>query len=416
MKKEFYIKNRKNLLNKINDNSIVVLFAGSAPKKTADEKYKFTPNRNFYYLTGVNEENHILLMSKIKGKVKTQLFIKEVDLVREKWEGKTLRDNEALNISGVDSIDYLGNFNSAINKIIASNEELNMYLDLEKDKYEARETLVEGFAKELRNKYPQLGFKNVFQTIGELRLVKTQEEIDEIKKAISITIEGVELLMKKSASGMKECELEAYFDFLCKSRGVKDFAFNTIAAAGKNATILHYVDNNSEMKDGDLILFDLGAQSNYYNGDISRTFPINGKFTDRQKEVYNAVLRVNEKVISGMKPGVDFLELNKQAKEFIAEECINLGLITNKDDVSKYYYHSIGHSLGLDTHDTDMINRDTTLAAGMIYTVEPGIYIEEESIGIRIEDDILITENGNENLTEKMIKTVEEIEIFMESK
>lgn len=416
MKKEFYIKNRENLLNKINDNSIVVLFAGSAPKKTADEKYKFTPNRNFYYLTGVNEENHILLMSKIKGKVKTQLFIKEVDLVREKWEGKTLRYNEALNISGVDSIDYLGNFNSAINKIIASNEELNMYLDLEKDKYEARETLVEGFAKELRNKYPQLGFKNIFQTIGELRLVKTQEEIDEIKKAISITIEGVELLMKKSASGMKECELEAYFDFLCKSRGVKDFAFNTIAATGKNATILHYVDNNSEMKDGDLILFDLGAQSNYYNGDISRTFPINGKFTDRQKEVYNAVLRVNEKIISGMKTGVNFLELNKQAKEFIAEECINLGLITNKDDVSKYYYHSIGHSLGLDTHDTDMINRDTTFVAGMIYTVEPGIYIEEESIGIRIEDDILITENGNENLTERMIKTVEEIELFMASK
>ena len=212
---------------------------------------------------------------------------------------------------------------------------------------------------------------------------------------------------------MKECELEAYFDFLCKSRGVKDFAFKTIAAAGKNATILHYVDNNSEMKNGDLILFDLGAQFNYYNGDISRTFPINGKFTDRQKDVYNAVLRVNEKVIKAMKPGINFLELNKQAKEWIAKECINLGLITNKEDVSKYYYHSIGHSLGMDTHDTDMPNRDTNFVAGMIYTVEPGIYIEEEGIGIRIEDDILITEDGRENLTEKMIKTVDEIEKFM---
>lgn len=413
MKKEFYVENRNNSLNRIKDNSIVILFAGNAPKKTADEKYPFTPNRNFYYLTGVNEENHILLMSKMNGKIKTRLFINEVDAIREKWEGKSLRDKEALDISGVDNIDYLCNFNSFINKLISSVEDLNIYLDLEKNSYEGKETLSENFAKDIKNKYPQVCFKNIFKIIGELRLVKTKEEVEEIKKAIDITVDGVELLMKKSQVGMKECELEAYFDFLCKSRGVKDFAFKTIAAAGKNATILHYVDNNSEMKNGDLILFDLGAQFNYYNGDISRTFPINGKFTDRQKDVYNAVLRVNEKVIKAMKPGINFLELNKQAKEWIAKECISLGLITNKEDVSKYYYHSIGHSLGMDTHDTDMPNRDTNFAAGMIYTVEPGIYIEEEGIGIRIEDDILITEDGRENLTVKMIKTVDEIEKFM---
>ncbi|MBB6715761.1 aminopeptidase P family protein [Clostridium gasigenes] len=413
MKKEFYVGNRNNSLNRIKDNSIVILFAGNAPKKTADEKYPFTPNRNFYYLTGVNEENHILLMSKMNGEIKTRLFINEVDPIREKWEGKSLRDKEALDISGVDNIDYLCNFNSFINKLISSVEDLNIYLDLEKNSYEGKETLSENFAKDIKNKYPQVCFKNIFKIIGELRLVKTKEEVEEIKKAIDITVDGVELLMKKSEVGMKECELEAYFDFLCKSRGVKDFAFKTIAAAGKNATILHYVDNNSEMKNGDLILFDLGAQFNYYNGDISRTFPINGKFTDRQKDVYNAVLRVNEKVIKAMKPGINFLELNKQAKEWIAKECISLGLITNKEDVSKYYYHSIGHSLGMDTHDTDMPNRDTNFVAGMIYTVEPGIYIEEEGIGIRIEDDILITEDGRENLTVKMIKTVDEIEKFM---
>lgn len=413
LKKEFYVGNRNNSLNRIKDNSIVILFAGNAPKKTADEKYPFTPNRNFYYLTGVNEENHILLMSKMNGEIKTRLFINEVDPIREKWEGKSLRDKEALDISGVDNIDYLCNFNSFINKLISSVEDLNIYLDLEKNSYEGKETLSENFAKDIKNKYPQVCFKNIFKIIGELRLVKTKEEVEEIKKAIDITVDGVELLMKKSEVGMKECELEAYFDFLCKSRGVKDFAFKTIAAAGKNATILHYVDNNSEMKNGDLILFDLGAQFNYYNGDISRTFPINGKFTDRQKDVYNAVLRVNEKVIKAMKPGINFLELNKQAKEWIAKECISLGLITNKEDVSKYYYHSIGHSLGMDTHDTDMPNRDTNFVAGMIYTVEPGIYIEEEGIGIRIEDDILITEDGRENLTVKMIKTVDEIEKFM---
>ena len=411
--KKFYVKNRNNVLSKVSDNSIIILFAGNSPKKTADEKYQFTPNRNFHYLTGVDEENHILLMSKINGEVKSYLFIKEVDLVREKWEGKTLRDIEALDLSGVDNVNYLGSFNSVINKLLSSNLDLNIYLDLERDSYESKETLSESFAKELRNKYPQVCFKNIFKVIGELRLVKSTEEVAEIKKAIEITIEGVELLMKKSEVGMKEYELEAYFDFLCKGKGVKDFAFKTIAAAGKNATTLHYVNNNSEMKNEDLILFDLGAQVNYYNGDISRTFPVNGKFTERQKEVYNAVLRVNEKVIENMKPGVSFLELNKKAKDWIAEECINLGLINSKEDVSKYYYHSIGHSLGMDTHDTEMPNRNTILEPGMVYTVEPGIYIEEEGIGIRIEDDILITEEGRENLTKNMIKTVDEIEKFM---
>lgn len=416
MKKEFYVRNRKNVLDKVSDNSLVILFAGNAPKKTADEKYQFTPNRNFYYLTGVSEENHILLMSKIDGEVKTELFIKEVDLAGEKWEGKTLRDNEALDISGVDNVDYLANFKARVNKLISSYLDLNVYLDLEKDSYESRETLPGSFAKELRERYPQVNFKNIFKIIGELRLIKTEEEVDRIRKAIEVTIEGVELLMKKSEQGMLECELEAYFDFICKSKGVKDFAFKTIAATGKNATILHYVDNNSKMNDGDLILFDLGAQYKYYNGDISRTFPINGKFTERQKEVYNSVLKVNEKVIEMMKPGVNFLDINKQAKEWIAEECISLGLIKNREDVGKYYYHSIGHSLGMDTHDTDMPNRNTILKPGMIYTVEPGIYIEEEGIGIRIEDDILITENGFENLTINMIKSVEDIENFMSNK
>ena len=222
--------------------------------------------------------------------------------------------------------------------------------------------------------------------------------------------------MKNSKEGIKEYELEAYFDFVCKKNGVKDLAFKTIAAAGKNATVLHYVNNDSQLKHGDLILFDLGAQYKYYNADISRTFPVSGKFTERQKEVYNAVLRVNERVIKEMKPGISFLELNKKAKEWIAEECISLGIIKNKEEVSRYYYHSIGHSLGMDTHDIELENRNVIFQPGMIYTVEPGIYIEEEGIGIRIEDDVLITEEGNEVLTKKMIKTVDEIEEFMNNK
>lgn len=376
-------------------------------KKTADEKYQFTPNRNFYYLTGIDEENHILVLSKFSGKIKEYLFIKEVDPIIEKWEGRTIRKEEVLEICDIEDVRYLGEFNNFIDKIISVNEEINIYLDLEKENNSYK------YAHEIKDKYYNLNIKNAFKLIGDLRIIKSEEEIERIRKAIEITIEGIEILMKNSKSGIKEYELEAYFDFICKKSGVKDFAFKTIAAAGKNATVLHYVTNDSELNDGDLILFDLGAQYKYYNGDISRTFPVNGKFTERQKEVYNAVLRVNEKVIKEMRPGVSFLELNSKAREWIAEECISLGLMTNKDEVSKFYYHSIGHSLGMDTHDIELENRDVIFEAGMVYTVEPGIYIEEENIGVRIEDDILITENGNEVLTKNMIKTIEEIEKFM---
>jgi Xaa-Pro aminopeptidase len=407
MNKEFYHGNRNKVLDRIKDNSILILFAGKAPKKSADENYPFTVNRNFYYLTGIEEEQHILLLSKINGVSKECIFIKEVDEVLEKWEGKTIRKEEVYPLCKIEDVRYLGGFNDFIEKLLLGNEEINLYLDLEKENYSYN------YIKEIKDKYHNMRINNCYKIIGNLRLIKTEDEVNRIRKAIEITIEGVETLMKNAKAGMKEYELEAYFDFVCKKNGVKDFAFKTIAAAGKNATTLHYITNDSELKDGDLILFDLGAQYKFYNGDISRTFPINGKFAERQKEVYEAVLRVNKEIIRQMKPGINFIELNKAAKSLIAKECINLGLITKEEEVSKYYYHSIGHSLGMDTHDIELEGRNVNFEPGMIYTVEPGIYIEEEGIGIRIEDDILITESGNEVLTKNMIKSVEDIENFM---
>lgn len=389
------------------------MFAGNAPKKSGDENYPFTPNRNFYYFTGINEEGPILILSKIKGIVNERLFIKEIDEERERWVGKSIRSNEAEEISAVKNIDYLGNFKEYLNRVFSELEEINLYLDMERDSFYELETIGENFSEEVKKRYPFVRIKNIFPKIIPLRMVKSEEEIKEMKKAIEITIKGVESLMKNAKAGMKEYELEAYYEFVCRSNGIKDYAFKTIAAAGKNATILHYVDNNSEIKDGDLILFDLGAQNNYYNADITRTFPVNGVFSERQKEVYNAVLRVNERVIKTIKPGLEYKELNKMATEWIAEECINLGLIKDKKEVSKYYWHSIGHSLGLDTHDISNKDRNTIFKEGMVWTVEPGIYIEEESIGIRIEDDVLITSDGVQVLTKDMIKTVEDIEEFM---
>lgn len=413
MKADFFKSNRARLLEKIKDNSIVILFAGNAPKKTADEAYPFTPNRNFYYSTGISEENHILVMSKINGTTKTTLFIKDIDLDLERWIGKSIRKEEATEISGIEDVKFKSQFESDIHRQLCLKEEINLYLDLERDSISSPASIANEFAKNIVSKYPQVMIKNVFSIFGELRLVKSEEEVDNIKKAISITIEGIETLMKNSKPGMKEYQLESYFDFVCKNNGVKDLAFKTIAAAGKNAATLHYVSNDAELKDGDLIQFDLGAQYNFYNADISRAFPVNGKFTERQKAVYNAVLKVNEEIINDIKPGKTFKEINNKATDLIAEECIKLGLIKEKSEVSKYYFHSIGHSLGLDTHDLETPHRDITFKEGVVYTVEPGIYIEEENIGIRIEDDVLVTEDGVINLTSKMIKTVEEIENFM---
>lgn len=413
MNKEFYCKNRKNLIDSIENNSIVILFAGKALKKSADQKYMFTPNRNFYYFTGICEEDHIMIMTKINEKVSEKLFIKEIDEDNERWVGKSIRKEEAIELTGIEDVSYLGDFKPFLNKLFSGLSELNLYLDMERDSFDSLQGVSGNFAEEIIKRYPFVTIKNIYPKIIPLRLVKSKEEIDEMKKAIEITIAGVKSLMKNSKPGMKEYELQAYFEFECKRRGVKEYAFDTIAASGKNATILHYVENNCEIKDGDLILFDLGAQCNYYNADITRTFPVNGKFTERQKEVYNAVLRVNERVINTIKPGLEYKDINEMSREWIAEECIKLGLISDKKDVTKYYWHSIGHSLGLDTHDISYENRNATFKEGMVWTVEPGIYIEEEGIGIRIEDDVLVTENGVEVLTKDMIKTVEDIEKFM---
>lgn len=414
MKSLVFTKNRENLLKKLEDNSLLVLFAGEAKRKTADEYFPFTPNRNFYYLTGVDEEKHILMIKKINGVVDEVLYILKPNLEQERWTGKTIRDYEAKEVSGIENIKYLEEFKSDLNMIFTNGIAENLYLDLERVSFDEEMSKSQSFAKEIKERYPQVVIKDVYSDIASLRQIKCKEEVEEIKKAAHITAKGVELLMKECKPGMKEYELEAYFDFYLKQNGVKDYAFKTIAATGVNAATLHYVDNNSEIKDGDLILFDLGAQVNYYNGDISRTFPANGKFTKRQKEVYEEVLKVNEEIINAIRPGVGFYEINNKANDLLAEACVRLGLIEDKKDYRKYYFHSIGHSLGLDTHDVG--KRDIILEEGMVYTVEPGLYIEEEAIGIRIEDDVLVTKDGCEVLTKECIKSVEDIEKFMSNR
>lgn len=413
MDKNFFHVNRQRLGEKIEDKSVVVLFSGGAPKKSADEYYDFTTNRNFYYLCGIKEPEIMLVLLKDGSEIKSTVFIKEANPVLEKWVGKTISKEEAETISQISDIRYVDVFENALHHMLLSHKVHNLYLNFEIEGFNAPLTKEQLFAKQCMERYPFVGVKNVYPIIAALRMIKAPYEIDKLKEAIKVTDEGIRALMKHAKSGIMEYALEAHFDFVLKCNGIKDHAFKTIAASGINGTILHYSSNDSLIKEDSLVLFDLGAQYDYYNADITRTIPADGKFTDRQKTLYNIVLKANEAVIEAIKPGVPFARLNEIVKEIYFEELQKLGMVKTMEEVGNYYYHGVSHFLGLDTHDVGI--RGVELEAGMVLTVEPGLYIEEEEIGIRIEDDVLVTEDGCEVLSKDIIKTVPEIEAFMQS-
>ena len=402
---------RRKLGANIKDDSIIVLFSGEAPVSSGDQRYTYTPQRNFYYLTNIDRPKMAYVLKKMNGVIEHHLFIETVSEVEEKWTGKRLSKEEAHEISGIKSILPICELENVLGRWLLNDRIESIYLDLERGSYHHPDTVQIEFAKQLKEKYPFVRLENVYHDITKLRLIKSEDEIENMRTAIEKTRIGIESLMKASKPGMLEYQLEAHYDFAIKTEGVKKTSFHTIAASGVNATVLHYDKNDSVCQDGDLILFDLGCEWNYYCSDISRTFPINGKFTDRQRAVYQAVLDAQLATIEIIKPGLPMAEVNEFARRKLAEGCKKLGLIEKDEEVSRYYYHGIGHYLGLDTHDVG--GRGGVLQPGMVITIEPGLYIEEEGIGIRIEDDILVTEDGYENLSKDIIKSIEDIEAFM---
>ncbi|MGE6362747.1 aminopeptidase P family protein [Bacillus paramycoides] len=412
MKSTFFAQNRERLKKTLPDESITILFAGQAPHMSADAHYKFVPNRNFYYLTGIDEPNVIFMLKKFGDSVEETLFIEKSDPVLEKWVGKTVSKEEAEKLSGIKKVVYIESFEKIMSNTLFTENVKYVNLDLELREWKGTETKTLAFAKHVREQYPHITIGNVYPNICELRVFKTEEEIEIIKEAIAVTKEGIYNVLKHAKADMMEYELEAHFDFTLKSSGIKHHAFNTILASGKNATVLHYEDNDAKVGQSDLVLLDLGAQKDYYNADISYTFPASGTFSSRQKQIYTIVLKALKETTELIKPGLKFAALNEHTKKVLAEECKAIGLIQEDEELTKYYYHGVSHFLGLDTHDVGTY-KDRVLEEGMVITIEPGLYIEEESIGIRIEDDILITKDGYENLSKDIIREVEEIEEFM---
>lgn len=406
---------RSKLTEKLNNQSISIFYSGKAPKQSLDQFYPFYVNNNFYYLTNINQENAYLVIIKGNGVSESLLFIEPFDEFKALWVGSGLSFEEAKQISGVNRVLPIESLNNVLASYLSLSRSAtfgfieNVYFDFSNSLLEEKDHVYK-LSKEIHNHYPYLKQLNSHPILSELRMFKDSSEVEKIKKAIDVTKEGIELMMKHAKPQMKEHELEAFYHFVLYKHGLRP-SFKTIAASGVNATVLHYENNNDLINDEELILFDLGVSYEGYASDISRTFPVNGKFTKRQKEYYEIVLNANKKVIEFIKPGVTNEEVNNYAKKLLAEGLIKLGKIKTAEELSKYYYHSIGHFLGLDVHDVGHYTKP--FAEGQIFTVEPGLYIKEENIGIRIEDDILITKDGNINLSEAIIKEVTDIEEFM---
>ncbi len=402
LNKEEFINHRKKLWSYLEPNSILISFA---PKEGEN---KYDPDRNFFYASGINESRDILVITKFNDEEHDVLFIKPYDPIAEKWVGRGLNKEEAYEISGIKHIQYINEFNEFIKGYYQN--DLNLYLDFVRVEDDDTLSFVETYAKTIKEKYPYVNIKQGRDVFKHARTIKSENEIDEIRKAIHITRYGIEALMTNAKSGMYEYQLESYFDQQIKYHGADGYSFDTIAASGVNGCCLHYSANNSIIEDNSLILFDLGATNNHYCADISRTFPVNGKFSPRQKEIYNIVLKGQELMFKTMKPGITTRECNQVLVKYYEEELMRIGLISKPEEVSKYYFHGVSHHLGLDCHD---LCDYTPLKPGSVISNEPGLYIPEEHIGIRIEDDVLITENGCECLSKEILKTVDEIEAFM---
>lgn len=415
---DFYKRNRRKFIEKLQKSSFAILHSNDPMPTNADGTMGFRQNNDFFYLTGIDQEESALVIDNQGNEI---LFIRETSELIKIWEGEKLTKKQASDISGIADVRWFSEYESYV--LTSSINYAKIYFSQNEharadNPVETRNTRL---ANELKTKigtaYEYLSSSPI---ITNLRYIKDKEEITQIQNACDITQKAFERVLKFLKPDVYEFEIEAEIthEFLRnRSRG---HAYQPIVASGKNACILHYISNNEKCSPRDLVLLDFGAEYGNYNADLTRTIPVSGRFYPRQKEVYNAVLRVHNFAKTLLVPGNTFEILNFEVAKFMESELLGLGLISQEEinnqepkrpAFRKYFMHGTSHSLGLDVHDVD--DRSLSFAEGMVFTCEPGIYIPEENIGVRIENDIVITANGNIDLMQNIPITVEEIEDWM---
>jgi len=413
MKKEFHLGNRNTLYQSLPLCSLVVLFSGKAPRKTGDEYYPFFANRSFVYMTGIEQQESILTALTNDFKTTETLFLLPPNLLKERWMGKRLTDTQAFELSGCENISYLESFYSYIDKLIVMNQVENIYLDF--DKLTANEPDSESykFASYLKERYPFLKIKNLQPQLRAQRTIKQSCEIEAIRKAEEITRDGILSMMKFSKSGMYEYQYKAEFDHTLANHGVLSPGFPSIISAGKNNFCIHYYSYKGQAQDGDMILNDVGACYDNMITDVSRGWPCNGKFSERQRLLYECAYATSNYMFSILKPGIPMPDVDLMARRYNFEQLNNIGLCDSYENVGKYIWHGGAHHVGYDVHDMVSSPEGMVTAPGMIFCVDIGIYCEEWGIGFRLEDNCLITEHGCENLSAVTPRSIEDIESFM---
>ena len=422
---KLFVKNRSNFMAQMKANSLAVFNSNDIYPISADSTMPFQQHRDIYYLSGVDQEESILVMFPDcpNKKHREILFLKETNDHIAVWEGEKLTKKRAFEVSGIKTVYWLQDLNKVMAELMAQSDTVHINTN---EHYRASietETREDRFTKWLLNKYPAHKVEKSNPILQRLRSIKDPIELDLLQKACNITEKGMRRVLKFIKPGVAEYEIEAEFIHEFLRNRSKGFAYTPIIASGNNANVLHYIENNQICNDGDLILLDVGAEYANYSSDMTRTIPVNGRYSKRQKKVYNAVNNVKINATNMLIPGTIWADYHKEVGKLMTSELLGLGLL-DKADVQnedpnwpaykKYFMHGTSHHMGLDTHDYGLLWEP--MKTNMVFTVEPGIYIPEEGFGIRLEDDVVIQEKGAPlNLMKNIPIAIEEIEDIMNS-
>jgi Xaa-Pro aminopeptidase len=422
---KIFIENRKRFVKEMKPNSIAIFNSNDEVPSNGDALYRFQQNADLYWLCGIEQEDTMVILfpDSPDEKYKEVLVLVRPNEMKEKWDGKRLRAKEGKHISGMKTVVWLDSIDALLQQWIHLAE--NIYLNTNENDRKANllETRDYRYIKQMKERFPLHNYERSAKILSRLRSIKTPQEVDVIKTAIDITNKTFRRVLQFIKPGVMEYEIEAEIVHEFLRNRSKGEAYGSIIASGDRARTLHYVFNNDECKDGEMVLMDFGANYGGYAADLTRTIPVNGTFTKRQKEVYNACLHLHNYAKGLLKPGITILDYHDKVGDEATKTFLKIGLL-KKEDVKnedkenrayrKYLYHGISHHLGLDVH--DLGTKVEPLQPGMVLTVEPGIYIEEEQMGIRIENNVWITKDGNIDLMKNIPVTVEEIEKLMKKK
>lgn len=419
---EFFVRNRDNLRALLKPNSMVILHANDIYPTNADGSLPFKQNSDLFYLTGVDQEETtlVLMPDAVDPKEREILFVKETSEQIAIWEGEKLSKEQARAATGVERIEWAHCFDGFLHRMVPQVEHVYLATNEHLRASVVVETRNARFIKDCQARYPLHRYERLAPLLHRLRVTKDPEELKMLQKACDITEAGFRRVLGFIKPGVGEWEIEAEFLHEFVRRGSRGFAYGPIIGSGKNACVLHYVENDKVCRDGDMVLMDVAAEYAGWASDLTRTVPVNGKFTKRQRDVYNAVLSVFNGANEFLRPGNTPMEYQKQVIELMERELVHLGLFSAKEAreqgpdkalVKKYFMHGTSHHLGLDVHDVSPPH--APFAEGMVFTIEPGIYIREEAMGVRLENDFVIGKESNFDLMGKIPIAPDEIESLM---